>query len=93
MKELIGFLAVLLMFCLPALVQRKAGGGQQAHQGVSRAAGGGDIPAHGPAPARGQARSAPEGRSYSDVRGHPNAPRVHANDRWVGHDGGDDDPR
>jgi hypothetical protein len=80
MKELIGFLAVLLMFCLPALAQRKA-------------VGGGHIPAHGPAPARGQARPAPEGRSYSDVRGHPNAPHVHSNDRWVGHDGGHDDPR
>jgi hypothetical protein len=93
MKELIGFLAVLLMFCLPALVQRKVGGGQQAHQGGSRAVGGGHIPAHGPAPAQGQARPAPEGRSYSDVRGHPSAPHVHSNDRPVGHDGGDDDPR
>jgi hypothetical protein len=92
MKELIGFLAVLLMFCLPALAQRRDGGGQ-AHQGASRAVGGGHIPAHGPAPARGQVRPAPEGRSYSDVRGHPNAPHVHSNDRWVGHDGGHDDPR
>jgi hypothetical protein len=24
---------------------------------------------------------------------HPNAPHVHSNDRWVGHDGGHDDPR
>jgi hypothetical protein len=44
MKELIGFLAVVLMFCLPALAQRRDGG---------------------------------------DMRGHPNAPHVHSNDRWV----------
>ena len=56
MKELIGFLAVLLMFCLPALAQHRDGGGQQAHQGGSRAVGGGHIAAHGPAPARGQSR-------------------------------------
>ena len=83
MKELIGFLAVLLMFCLPALAQHRDGGGQQAHQGGSRAVGGGHIAAHGPAPARGQARPAPEGRSYSDMRGHPNAPHVYSNDMWV----------
>jgi hypothetical protein len=53
MEELIGFLAVLLMFCLPALAQRRD----------------------------------------SDMRGHPDAPHVHSNDRWVGHDGGHDDPR
>jgi hypothetical protein len=31
-------------------------------------------------------------RSYRDQEGHPNAPHVHADDRWVGHDSGRDDP-
>jgi len=31
-------------------------------------------------------------RNYSDQPGHPNAPHVHANDTWVGHDTGPNDP-
>ena len=29
---------------------------------------------------------------FDDEHGHPNAPHVHANDRWIGHDSGRDDP-
>jgi hypothetical protein len=32
-------------------------------------------------------------RGYADQPGHPNAPHVHGNDQWVGHDQGRDDPR
>ena len=41
-------------------------------------------------------RSAPQEqrRSFSDMRGHPEAPHVHANgDRWIGHDTGRNDAR
>jgi len=31
-------------------------------------------------------------RDYRDQAGHPNAPHVHGNDQWVGHDGGRNDP-
>jgi hypothetical protein len=31
-------------------------------------------------------------RNFSDQKGHPNAPHVHANDQWVGHDTGRNDP-
>jgi hypothetical protein len=34
----------------------------------------------------------PGNRSYSDQPGHPAAPHVHANDTWVGHDTGPNDP-
>jgi hypothetical protein len=65
------------------------------------AMGGGHIPAHGPPPFRAQqppARSAPRAAApaapnFADRPGHPNAPHVHANDRWIGHDSGPNDPR
>ena len=34
---------------------------------------------------------APQGGSFRDNQGHPDAPHVHADDRWVGHDSGRDD--
>jgi hypothetical protein len=32
------------------------------------------------------------GAQYADKSGHPNAPHVHTNDQWVGHDTGRNDP-
>jgi hypothetical protein len=31
-------------------------------------------------------------RDFRDQAGHPNAPHVHENDQWVGHDSGRNDP-
>jgi hypothetical protein len=97
MKPLLAMLAVLLI-SLPTVAQNKTGG--ESRGGV----GGGHIPAHGPAPApRAKAPGPPQAehrteqpaaranKSFSDQKGHPNAPHVHADDRWVGHESGPND--
>ncbi len=37
--------------------------------------------------------AAPQTRDFRDQAGHPNAPHVHGNDQWVGHDTGPNDAR
>jgi|SRR5579862_1182428 len=89
----LGFL-LAVTFSAPAGAQRKEGGG-----GGARGVGGGHVPAHGPAPARAQKPSsrapapAAENRRFVDKTGHPEAPHVHSNDKWVGHDTGRNDAR
>jgi hypothetical protein len=82
LKKLIGFLAVLLWVSIPAFAQHGSHG----------VGGGGHIPAHGPAPAKvGRPAPAPSAHGYSDKAGHPNAPHVHSNGKWIGHDSGPND--
>jgi hypothetical protein len=89
MKRLGGILAVLLMFSVAAWAQHGGGKGEE-HGGTA----GGHIPAHGPAKAHVQphAAPAPETRHYNDAAGHPDAPHVHADGKWIGHDTGPGDP-
>ena len=65
-----------------------AGGG---HEGGGHEYGGGFVPRHGP----GASRGAPggHGHGYVDRPGHPNAPHVHTDGNWFGHDGGRSDGR
>ena len=105
MKTTIGFIAVFLMLIVPAFAQNK---GKEKRGGGHPEVGGGRIPAHGPAPARTQqpAReppreqqpsrvqqpAVPQNRGFADRAGHPEAPHVHNNDQWIGHDSGRSDP-
>jgi hypothetical protein len=82
MKKLIGLLAICFLFSYVAFAQH--------HDDV--AAGPAHIPAHGPAPVR-TPHLPPPSPHYNDKSGHPDAPHVHANGKWIGHDTGRDDPR
>ena len=77
----------LFAWCRPVWAQH---GG---HGGGGHAVGGGYIPKHGPPAFHGTPRPAEPKPSFRDQEGHPEAPHVHRNGQWVGHDYGRDDAR
>ena len=101
-KGLNGFLVLLalsLMISTPAFAQRQGsgsaprGGGPSVGGDRGLRVGGGFNPHQGPPPfraGRGPATMAP---NYADRDGHPNAPHVHWNGQWIGHDSGRNDSR
>jgi hypothetical protein len=103
MKKLIGLLAFAALIALPSFAQEKRDGGRGAGGGhiPSR----GPAPARVQKNARPEQNSrpeqnarperaaAPENRSYADKAGHPEAPHVHSNNQWIGHDSGRSDVR
>ena len=86
MKRTIVFVATLLLCSFPALAQRPGGGARPAPAAHP-------APAHGPAPFHGTPHPAEPNRNFADQAGHPNAPHVHPNGTWVGHDTGRNDVR
>lgn len=89
MKNVI-IVAILSILLVPVLAQEKGRGGV-------KGAGGGHIPSHGPAPTRvkepPRAAAPAPNRSFVDRGGHPEAPHVHTNNKWIGHDYAHNDPR
>ena len=94
----------ITLISIPAWSQgREARGGGG---GGGGRVGGGFIPQRGPSPAPARAPAAPRApeparaaqsnerapRPPADIKGHPEAPHVHPNSQWVGHDSGPNDP-
>lgn len=90
MRTVIGLCAVSLTLALPVLAQERDGGKQR---GGKPEVGGGYVPKHGPVRVKARPHAAPqvEHRTFADNPGHPEAPHVHTNGKWVGHDSGRDE--
>jgi hypothetical protein len=93
----IALFGVLLIASLPALAENDTQHhGKPPHNGHDLD--NGYAPAHGPshAPHHQNGGTAPQydpSRDYRDGAGHPNAPHVHGDNQWIGHDSGPSDRR
>ncbi len=90
MRKFILGLALFSICSIGVLAQQKEDDG--------RDVGGGRVPAVGPSPVKAhtpvqaQTPSQPA-KGFADKPGHPEAPHVHADGKWIGHDSGPSDPR
>jgi hypothetical protein len=96
MKPIAPLLALSASLLICAAARPESPTPQHPESHPVRGVGGGHIPAHGPAPFRGTPhaapRATPEHATFVDKKGHPEAPHVHTNDKWIGHATGRDDP-
>jgi competence protein ComEA len=90
MQKIIFSLLLFSIFPVGASPQEKSGGGREV--------GGGRVPSLGPAPIKTRAltqaqRASASAKDFADRPGHPDAPHVHSNNAWIGHDSGSSDPQ
>ena len=95
MKQAIKLMLVISLVSPVAFAQHHGddqhGGGNHGDQhGGGDHVGGGYIPPHGPQGQDRNGRQAQQDRHFNDQGGHPDAPHVHSDGRWIGHSGPDD---